>query len=159
MSEPFVRPLAEALDAEIVAPLDVEYADQLESVFEQISQRWGRLDFVLHAVAYAPAADLHGGLLDSSADGFARAMDVSCHSLIRMARLAEPLMSHGGTLIRMSDHGAQKIISHYGLMGPVKAALEAAVRCLAAQLGPAGMRVHAVSPGPMRTRAHPSTSR
>ena len=152
-AEPFVRPLAEALDAEIIAPLDLEHEGQLAAVFEQISQRWGRLDFVLHAVAYAPAADLHGRLIDSSADGFARAMDVSCHSLIRMARLAEPLMSHGGTLITMSYYGAQKVISHYGLMGPVKAALEATVRYLAAELGPAGIRVHAVSPGPIRTRA------
>jgi len=152
-AEPHVRPLAEQLGAEIIAPLDVEQPGQLEAVFAQVTERWGRLDFVLHAIAFAPAADLHGRVMDSSAEGFARAMDVSCHSFIRMARLAEPLMASGGTLVTMSYYGAQKVIPHYGLMGPVKAALEATVRYLAAELGPAGIRVHAVSPGPIRTRA------
>ena len=108
---------------------------------------------MLHSIAFAPAADLHGRIVDCSAGGFARAMDVSCHSSIRMARLAEPLMAEGGALITMSYYGAQKVVDHYGVMGPVKAALEATVRYLAAELGPAGIRVHAVSPGPIRTRA------
>lgn len=150
---PYVEPLATHLAAEIVAPLDVEQPGQLEAVFAEIGWRWGRLDFVLHAIAFAPAADLHGRVVDSSAAGFARAMDVSCHSFIRMARLAEPLMKDGGALITMSYYGAQKVIANYGIMGPVKAALEASVRYLAAELGPAGIRVHAVSPGPIRTRA------
>ena len=127
--------------------------EQLEAVFAQIGQRWGRLDFVLHAIAFAPAADLHGRVVDSSAAGFARAMDMSCHSFIRMARLAEPLMKDGGALVTMSYYGAQKVIPNYGIMGPVKAALEATVRYLAAELGPGGIRVHAVSPGPIKTRA------
>ena len=150
---PWVQPLAAQVQADILAPLDVEQPGQLEEVFATISQRWGRLDFVLHAIAYAPAADLHGRVTDCSAAGFARAMDVSCHSFIRMARLAEPLMKDGGTLITMSYYGAQKVIANYGIMGPVKAALEASVRYLAAELGPAGIRVHAVSPGPIKTRA------
>ena len=113
----------------------------------------GFLDGKQMAIAFAPAADLHGRIVDSSAEGFSRAMDVSCHSFIRMARLAEPLMADGGTLVTMSYYGAQKVIDHYGIMGPVKAALEATVRYLAAELGPAGIRVHAVSPGPIKTRA------
>lgn len=152
-AEPFVRPLAGQFEADIVAPLDVEAPGQLEALFAQIGQRWGKLDFVLHAIAFAPMADLQGRMLDSSAEGFARAMDVSCHSFIRMARLAEPLMAGGGALVTMSYYGAQKVIDHYGIMGPVKAALEATVRYLAAELGPGGIRVHAVSPGPIRTRA------
>lgn len=148
-----VQPLAEQLEADIFAQLDVQQPEQLDALFAQIRQRWGRLDFVLHAIAYAPAADLHGRLVDSSAAGFAQAMDISCHSFLRMARLAEPLMSEGGALVTMSYYGAQKVIANYGLMGPVKAALEATVRYLAAELGPAGIRVHAVSPGPIRTRA------
>ena len=152
-ARPFVEPLLRQLDSEILAPLDVEQPGQLEAVFEEIAQRWGQLDFVLHAIAFAPLADLHGRVTDSSAAGFARAMDVSCHSFVRMARLAEPLMKDGGALITMTYYGAQKVIPNYGIMGPVKAALEAVVRSLAAELGPAGIRVHAVSPGPIRTRA------
>ncbi|NDP64731.1 enoyl-ACP reductase FabI [Polaromonas sp.] len=152
-AEPHVRPLAGQLGADLIMPLDVEQPGQLEAVFAQIEQRWGKLDFVLHAIAFAPADDLHGRIVDSSAAGFARAMDVSCHSFLRMAKLAEPLMAGGGTLVTMSYYGAQKVIDHYGIMGPVKAALEASVRYLAAELGPAGIRVHAVSPGPIKTRA------
>ena len=152
-AEPHVRPLAEQLNAEIVMPLDVEKTEQLTELFEQISLRWGKLDFLLHSIAFAPAADLQGRMVDSSAEGFARAMDISCHSFIRMAKMAEPLMAHGGTLVTMSYYGAQKVVDNYGIMGPVKAALEASVRYLAAELGPAGIRVHAVSPGPIRTRA------
>jgi enoyl-[acyl-carrier protein] reductase I len=152
-AEPYVRPLADRLGAELIAPLDVEQPGQMEAVFAQIAQRWGRLDFLLHAIAYAPAADLHGRMVDSSAEGFARAMDISCHSFMRMARLAEPLMNDGGALVTMSYYGAQKVIANYGIMGPVKAALEATVRYLAAELGQGGIRVHAVSPGPIKTRA------
>ena len=152
-AEPHVRPLAEQLEADLVLPLDVEQPGQLEAVFAQLEQRWGKLDFVLHAIAFAPAADLHGRIVDSSAAGFARAMDVSCHSFLRMAKLAEPLMTGGGTLVTMSYYGAQKVIDNYGIMGPVKAALESSVRYLAAELGPTGIRVHAVSPGPIKTRA------
>lgn len=152
-ARPYVEPLAQSLDAAIVLPLDVEQPGQMEALFETIGAQWGRLDFVLHSIAFAPKGDLHGRVVDSSRDGFARAMDISCHSFARMARLAEPLMSDGGSLMTMSYVGAEEVIPNYGLMGPVKAALEASVRYLAAELGPRGIRVNAVSPGPLATRA------
>jgi enoyl-[acyl-carrier protein] reductase I len=152
-ARPHVEPLATELGATLAMPLDVEQAGAMEAVFDTLRERWGRLDFVLHSIAYAPAADLHGRVTDSSAPGFARAMDISCHSFIRMAHLAEPLMNEGGTLLTMSYLGADAVVPHYGVMGPVKAALESTVRYLAAELGPAGIRVNAVSPGPIRTRA------
>ena len=152
-ARPHVQPLADALAAPITMPCDVEAPGQLEAVFSAISNRWGRLDFALHAIAFAPKPDLQGRLTDSSRDGFLRAMDVSCHSFLRMAALAEPLMTKGGSLFTMSYYGADKVVDHYNLMGPVKAALESAVRYLAFELGPHGIRVHAISPGPIRTRA------
>lgn len=152
-ARPHVEPLAHALDAAIALALDVEQAGQLEAVFDAIGARWGRLDFLLHSIAFAPKSDLHGRVVDSSRDGFARAMDISCHSFARMARLAEPLMKEGGSLMTMSYVGAEEVIPDYGLMGPVKAALEASVRYLAAELGPKAIRVSAVSPGPLATRA------
>lgn len=152
-ARPHVEPLARELGAPIAMALDVEQPGAMEAVFDTVRERWGRLDFVLHSIAFAPAADLHGRVADSSREGFGRAMDISCHSFARMARLAEPLMNDGGTLLTMSFHGAAEVVPHYGVMGPVKAALEASVRYLAAELGPRGIRVHAVSPGPIRTRA------
>jgi enoyl-[acyl-carrier protein] reductase I len=152
-SEKFVRPLAVQLDSAITLPCDVEKPGELEAVFAAIASQWGQLDFALHAIAFAPKEDLHGRVIDCSAAGFARAMDISCHSFIRMARLAEPLMARGGTLLTTSYYGAQKVVEHYNLMGPVKAALEAVVRELATELGPKGIRVHALSPGPILTRA------
>ena len=152
-ARPYVEPLAEQLQAPIQMPLDVEQDGQMEAVFDALGARWGRLDFVLHSIAFAPAADLHGRVADSSRAGFARAMDISCHSLARMARLAEPLMQGGGSLLTMSYLGAEEVVANYGLMGPVKAALESTVRYLAAELGPQGIRVNAVSPGPLATRA------
>ena len=152
-ARPYVEPLARELAATITVPLDVEQAGAMETVFDTIRERWGRLDFLLHSIAYAPSQDLHGRLADTSREGFARAMDISCHSFIQMARLAEPLMDEGGTLLTMTYLGAAEVVPHYGVMGPVKAALEAAVRYLATELGPGGIRVNAVSPGPMNTRA------
>jgi enoyl-[acyl-carrier protein] reductase I len=152
-AEPHVRPLAEALGAPLVLPLDLREAGQLEAVFGAVAARWGGLDFLLHSVAFAPREDLHGRVVDSSAAGFATAMDVSCHSFLRMARLAEPLMRRGGTLLTVTFYGAARVVPHYNLMGPVKAALESAVRYVAAELAPKGIRVHALSPGPIRTRA------
>lgn len=152
-ARPHVEPLAEQVGADIRLPLDVEQPGQLEAVFDAVRQRWGRLDFLLHSIAYAPKNDLQGRLVDSSAQGYARAMDISCHSFVRMARLAAPLMAQGGSLLTMSYLGAQEVVSHYALMGPVKAALEACVRYLATELGPQGIRVNAVSPGPVSTRA------
>ncbi|HEY0232946.1 MAG TPA: enoyl-ACP reductase FabI [Dokdonella sp.] len=149
----FVEPLAQRLDAPVTMPLDVEQAGQLEAVFEAIARQWGRLDFLLHAIAFAPKEDLHGRVVDCSREGFARAMDISCHSLLRMTRLAEPLMSGGGSVLTLSYLGADEVIANYGLMGPVKAALESSVRYLAAELGAHGIRVNAVSTGPVMTRA------
>lgn len=152
-AEPHVRPLAEGLDCALVLPCDVREAGQLEAVFDAIRDHWGRLDFVLHSIAYAPREDLHGRVVDASAPGFSLAMDVSCHSFLRMARLAEPLMPDGGTLLTVTFYGSARVVDNYNLMGPVKAALESAVRYAAAELGPKNIRVHAISPGPMRTRA------
>lgn len=149
----FVEPLAEALQAEIFMPCDVQAPGEMEALFAEVGRRWGRLDFALHSIAYAPLEDLHGRLVDCSRDGFATAMEISCHSFIRMCHLAEPLMTEGGTLFTMSYYGADKVVEHYNVMGPVKAALESATRYLAAELGPQGIRVHAISPGPLKTRA------
>jgi enoyl-[acyl-carrier protein] reductase I len=148
-----VKPLAEALQASIFMPLDVSTPDELGALFETLGREWGRLDILVHSIAFAPKEDLQGGLLDCSAAGFAQAMDVSCHSFIRMARLAAPLMTEGGTMFAMSYHGAEKVVPNYNVMGPVKAALEAACRYLAYELGPRRIRVHAISPGPLKTRA------
>lgn len=152
-ARPHVEPLADALEAPIKAPLNVAKAGQLEAVFEEIDRKWGKLDILVHSIAFAPIEDLQGGLLDCSAEGFAKAMDISCHSFIRMARLAAPLMKDGGTMFAMSYYGANRVVPNYNVMGPVKAALEAACRYLAYELGPRGIRVHAISPGPLKTRA------
>jgi len=152
-AERHVRPLAEQLRADIVAPLDVQQPGQVEALFERIGRDWGGLDFVIHSIAFAPRDDLHGRVVDCSAEGFAQAMQVSCWSFLRMAKLAEPLMPKGGVLVTMSYYGADKVVGNYNLMGPVKAALEASVRYAADELGEKGIRVFAVSPGPLRTRA------
>lgn len=152
-AEPYVRPLAEALGAEIMGPLDVTQPGETEAMFERIASQWGRLDTLLHSIAFAPKDDLHGRVIDSSAAGFALAMDVSVHSFLRMIRLAEPLMPQGGTCLSVSFFGSTRVIKHYNVMGPVKAALESAVRYAADELGEKGIRVHALSPGPLATRA------
>lgn len=148
-----VEPLLKRLDAEIAMPLDVTDEAKAQALFDAIDERWGQLDFLVHSVAYAPKEDLHGRLVDSSRAGFLLAMDVSCHSFVRLARRAEPLMRNGGSMMTMSYLGASEVMPGYGLMGPVKAALEASVRYLASELGPSGIRVNAISPGPIRTRA------
>jgi enoyl-[acyl-carrier protein] reductase I len=152
-ADPFVRPVAEKLDASIIVPCDVRIAGQLEAVFARIEKEWGRLDFLLHSIAFAPREDLHTSLVNCSAEGFAVAMDVSCHSFIRMAKLAVPLMTDGGCLMTVSFYGADRVVENYNLMGPVKAALESSVRYLAADLAKNGIRVHAISTGPVKTRA------
>ncbi len=152
-AKPFVAPLAERVAAPLLLPLNVAVAGELDAVFERIRQTWGRLDFVFHSIAWARADDLHGRLTDCSAEGFAESMLISCHSLIRMAKLAEPLMDQGGSLTTLSFYGAEKVVDHYNIMGPVKAALEASVRYLAHELGPKGVRVNAISAGPVQTRA------
>jgi enoyl-[acyl-carrier protein] reductase I len=152
-AKPHVEPLAKALGAPIFLPLDVQRPGELEAVFDAIRKEWKRLDILVHSIAFAPKEDLQGGLLDCSAEGFKVAMDVSCHSFIRMAKLAAPLMTEGGTMFAMSYHGAEKVVPNYNVMGPVKAALEASCRYLAHELGPKGIRVHPISPGPLKTRA------
>ena len=152
-AKPHVEPLAKELEAPIFEPLNVMVDGQLEALFETIDKTWGKLDFLLHSIAFAPREDLHGRVVDCSKDGFLQAMDVSCHSFMRMAHLAEPLMKDGGALFTMTFFGAQKVVPNYGIMGPVKAALEATTRYLAAELGPKKIRVHAISPGPLKTRA------
>ncbi|MGZ9092113.1 MAG: enoyl-ACP reductase FabI [Rhodoplanes sp.] len=152
-ARPHVEPLAVELGAEITAPLDVSKAGELEALFAMITARWARLDLLVHSIAFAPKADLQGGLLDCSAEGFAKAMDISCHSFVRMARLSAPLMTEGGAMFAMSYLGANRVVPNYNVMGPVKAALEAACRYLAYELGPKGIRVHPISPGPLKTRA------
>ncbi|MBO0903381.1 enoyl-ACP reductase FabI [Jiella sonneratiae] len=152
-AEPFVRSVTDTLPCDLVMPCDVREPGQLEAVFERVKAEWGGLDFLLHSIAYAPREDLHGRVTDSSPAGFALAMDVSCHSFVRMAHLAEPLMSEGGCLLAVSFYGSERVVENYNLMGPVKAALESAMRYVAAELGPKGIRAHAISPGPIRTRA------
>lgn len=152
-AERFVRPLAEELGAEIMGPLDVSQPGETEALFAEITERWGRLDTLLHSIAFSPRADLHGRVVDCSAEGFSMAMDVSVHSFLRMIRLAEPLMKDGGTCLSVSFFGATRVVRHYNMMGPVKAALESATRYAADELGEKGIRVHALSPGPLATRA------
>jgi enoyl-[acyl-carrier protein] reductase I len=148
-----VSAVTEKLGDTLLLPCDVRIPGQLEAVFARLTSDWGKLDFLLHAIAFAPKDDLHGRVVDCSAEGFALAMDVSCHSFLRMARLAEPLMAQGGCLLTVTFYGSERVVAHYNLMGPVKAALESAVRYTAAELGPKAIRAHAISPGPIRTRA------
>ena len=152
-AQPHVKPLADMVAAPIFLPLDVEKDGQLEAVYETIEKEWGKLDFLVHSIAFAPKDDLHGRVTDCSREGFMRAMDISCHSFVRMAKLAEPLMKDGGCLLTMSYLGADEVIDNYGIMGPVKAALQSVTRYLSSELGPKGIRVHAISPGPLQTRA------
>lgn len=149
----YVEPLAQQVGATIQGPLDVAQPGQMEALFARISETWGRLDTVVHSIAFAPRDDLHGRVVDCSAEGFAQAMDVSVHSFLRMIRLSEPLMQDGGTCLSVSFYGSSRVVRHYNLMGPVKAALESSVRYAAAELGEKGIRVHALSPGPLATRA------
>jgi len=152
-AEPHVRPLAKSLGASLILPLDVTRADQIDALYQQMSKDWGRLDILVHSIAFAPRADLQGPVVDSSSTGFAQAMDVSVHSFVRLVRRFRPLMTEGGSCLTMSYYGAERIVPSYNLMGPVKAALEAVVRELAAELGERNINVNALSPGPMPTRA------
>jgi enoyl-[acyl-carrier protein] reductase I len=149
----YVEPLAREVEAAILMPLDVRTPGQMEAVFDRIEKQWGDLDFVVHSIAFSPKEALQGRVVDVQRDGFLTTMDVSCWSFIRMAHLAEPLMKKGGTLFTMTFYGSQMVVEHYNIMGVAKAALESAVRYMAAELGPKGIRVHAISPGPLATRA------
>jgi enoyl-[acyl-carrier protein] reductase I len=152
-ARPFVEPLARQVEAPIFLPCNVLHPGDLELVFDEITHRWGRLDILFHSIASARKVEVQGRLVDCSAEGFAEAMQVSCHSFIQMARLSEPLMAQGGSLITVSYYGAEKVVDHYNVMGPVKAALEASVRYLAHELGPRAIRVNAISAGPIESRA------
>lgn len=152
-AKPHVQPVADTVGAKLLLPLDVEAEGQMEAVFAAINDHRGRLDILVHSIAYCAAKDLQGRVVDCTREGFAQAMDISVHSLIRMARLTEPLMAKGGTILTMTYYGGEKVVDHYNIMGPVKAALEGTMRALAVELGPKGIRVSALSPGPLQTRA------
>ena len=148
----FVEPLTQPIVVELVTS-NVEEEGELEAAVQHAIARMGQLDFVIQSIAWAPLADLHGNVIDSSSDGFSRAMAVSCHSFARLAKLCAPHMPNGGSMLSMTYLGADEAVPHYGLMGPVKAALESLTRYMAMELGEQGIRVHAVSPGPILTRA------
>ena len=148
----FVAPLTQPLGIDLQT-CNVEAPEELEAFIQHAAQQLGQFDFVIHSIAWAPLQDLHGRVVDSSSSGFARAMDVSCHSFAALAKACAPFMPQGGSLVTMSYLGAGEAVPHYGLMGPVKAALESLVRYMALELGPQNIRVHAVSPGPILTRA------
>ncbi|MCE2965646.1 MAG: enoyl-ACP reductase FabI [Alphaproteobacteria bacterium] len=152
-AKPYVAAVAGTLDTDFLLPCDVRVPGSLESVFAAAKARWGGIDFVLHSIAYAPKEDLLGRVTDCSEAGFLEAMAISCHSFIRCARLSEPLMAKGGTLLTVTFYGSERVVPRYNLMGPVKAALESSMRVLACELGEQGVRVHALSPGPIKTRA------
>jgi enoyl-[acyl-carrier protein] reductase I len=149
----YVEPLATVLGAPILMPLDARVPGQMEAVFDRITRAWGKLDFVVHSIAFSPKEALAGRVVDVSREGFLTTMEISCWTFIRMAHLAEPLMPNGGTLFTMTYYGSERVVKNYNIMGVAKAALESAVRYLAAELGPKGIRVHAISPGPLATRA------
>ncbi|MFA5040381.1 MAG: enoyl-ACP reductase FabI [Bdellovibrionales bacterium] len=152
-AKPYVEPIAKAVNAPILMPLDVCNPQQFDALFAAIKEKWGKLDFLIHSVAFAPINDLHGRVTDCSLEGFAKALDISCHSFIRCCKAAEPLMVDGGSIMAMTYYGSEKVIPNYNMMGVVKAALEVAVRYIAAELGPKSIRVNAISPGPIMTRA------
>ncbi|MBB4186984.1 enoyl-[acyl-carrier protein] reductase I [Sinorhizobium terangae] len=152
-AKPHVEPLARELDVPIFLPLDIAVPGQIEAVFERIADTWGELDFLVHSIAYSPRDTLGGRVTDAPREGFLTTMEISCWSFIRMAQLAEPLMKNGGTLFTMTYYGSQVVVENYNIMGVAKAALESAVRYMAAELGPKGIRVHAISPGALATRA------
>ncbi len=152
-AKPFVEPVADEIGAELLLPLNVDHDNEMDAVFKAIEEQWSSLDFLLHSIAFCPKDDLHGRVTDCTREGFAKAMDISVHSFIRMAKRAEPLMKEGGSLLTVSYHGAEKVVDHYNIMGPVKAALESTVQYLAVELGKSNIRVNAVSPGPLQTRA------
>jgi len=152
-AKPYVEPLANEIGAKILMPLDVRVPGQMEALFDRIKRDWGRLDFAVHSIAFSPRDTLAGRVIDVPRDGFLTTMDISCWSFIRVAHLAEPLMTDGGALFTMTYYGSQMVVENYNVMGLAKAALECAVRYMAAELGPKRIRVHAISPGPLATRA------
>jgi enoyl-[acyl-carrier protein] reductase I len=152
-ARPHVEPLAQEVEAPIFMPMDMSVPGQIEAVFDRIRETWGEMDFLIHSIAFSPKDTLQGRVTDAPRDGFLATMDVSCWSFIRMAQLAEPLMKNGGTMFTMTYYGSQMVVENYNIMGVAKAALECTVRYMASELGPKGIRVHAISPGPLATRA------
>lgn len=152
-AKPFVDQVTKKLQPSIYTRCDVTNAEDLNQLFQLIEKEWQQLDILIHSIAFAPKQDLQGSIVDCSKEGFLLAMDISCHSFLRMAKLAKPLMKNGGSLFAMSFYGSEKVVENYNLMGPVKAALESSVRYMAVELGPQKIRVIALSPGPVKTRA------
>nr|WP_256476493.1 enoyl-ACP reductase FabI [Siccirubricoccus soli] len=148
-----VRPLAESIGSNLVLPCDVSDEASIDGLFAALREEWGRLDFLVHAIGFANKDYLRGRYLDTPRDVFAQALDISCYSFVAVSQRAVPLMSPGGSLLTMSYLGAERVTPHYNVMGVAKAALEASVRYLAADLGGAGIRVNAISAGPIRTLA------
>lgn len=148
-----VKPLVESIGAKLVLPADVENDQSLEAVFSEIERQWGGLDFVVHAIAFSDKNELKGRYVDTTRDNFRRTLEISCYSFTDIARRAAPLMKNGGAMITLTYAGSMRVMPSYNVMGVAKAALEASVRYLAADLGSDGIRVNAISPGPMRTLA------
>jgi enoyl-[acyl-carrier protein] reductase I len=148
-----VRPLAKSVNSEIVAQCDVSNPASLDAVFAEVEKKWGGLDFLVHAIAFSNKEELKGKYIDTTADNFALTMNISCYSLTAVAQRAVPLMKNGGSLLTLTYYGAERVIPHYNVMGVAKAALEASVRYLAADLGEQGIRVNAISAGPIKTLA------
>jgi enoyl-[acyl-carrier protein] reductase I len=152
-AKPYVEGLAREVEASIFVPFDVTERGQADALFTAVAETWDSLDILVHSIAFAPREALSVRVTDCPRDGFLTAMEISCWSLLDLTRRSVKLMSRGGSILTMSYHGAHAVIENYGIMGPVKAALEACVRYLADELGPKGIRVHAISPGPLATRA------
>lgn len=148
-----VRPLAEKLGSKLIMDCDVTDATTLDSVFDRLAQEWGQLDIIIHAVAYSDRNELKGLYVDTSLDNFLRSMHISCFSFTDICKRALPFMKEGGSCITLSYYGAEQVMPHYNVMGVAKAALEASVRYLANDLGPRGIRVNAISAGPVKTLA------
>ena len=148
-----VRPLAESLGSDIVLPCDVTDEASMDAVFEELEKKWGKIDFLVHAIAYADKSELTGKYMDTSRDNFLMSMDISCFSFTALARRAAPLMNEGGSMVTLTYYGAERVMPHYNVMGVAKAALEASVRYLAVDLGSQGVRVNAISAGPIKTLA------
>lgn len=146
-----VRPLADSIGATFVEPCDIQSDEQIKGVFDKWGKAYGGIDILVHAVAFAKREDLAGTFVDTSRDGFALALDVSAYSLVALVREARPWLHRGSSVMTLSYYGAEKVVTHYNVMGVAKAALEASVRYLAADLGPEGVRVNAISAGPIRT--------
>lgn len=152
-AKPFVEPLAQSVNADLFMPYEVSSISTHQALFDAVKRHWESIDFLIHSIAFAPKEDLQGALIHSSREGFLEAVDISCHSLIRLAKSASQIMPEGGCILTMSYYGAEKVIPHYNLMGPIKALLESSARYLASELGERKIRVNVISPGPISTRA------